>query len=91
MKFEWDPQKAEANRLKHGVDFEEARTVYFDPAATTFVDPDHLNSEQRLLTVGYSSQGRLLVVYHVDRADVTRLIGARIATRHERKNHEGQD
>jgi uncharacterized DUF497 family protein len=62
MRFEWDAAKAEANAKKHGVSFEEALTVFYDPLAATFGDPDHSGSEQRFVTVGYSARGRLLVV-----------------------------
>ena len=55
MKFEWDPRKESTNSAKHGVSFSEARTVFYDTTATSFVDPDHSNSEQRFVTVGYSS------------------------------------
>ena len=89
MRFEWDPKKAEANLKKHGVTFQEAATVFGDPLAITFHDPDHSEGEQRLITVGVSAQGRLPVVAHTDRKDAVRIINARPATAHERKKHEG--
>lgn len=52
MFFEWDPDKAEANLEAHGVSFEEAATVFDDPLADTYDDPDHSDSEQRFLTFG---------------------------------------
>ena len=88
MRFEWDGDKAAKNRTKHNVSFEEAVTVFYDPLAATFEDPDHSQGERRLITVGYSSQGHLLVVCHTERRGVVRLISARRATRHERKRHE---
>jgi uncharacterized DUF497 family protein len=66
-----------------------AVTVFYDPLAATFDDPDHSLGEHRFLTVGYSSQGRLLVVCHTERRGAVRLINARRATAHERKRHEG--
>ena len=89
MRFEWDVEKAAANVEKHRVSFEEAVTVFYDPLAATFGDPDHSADESRLVTVGYSAQGRLLVVCHVERGGATRLISARRATVRERKRHEG--
>ena len=88
IRFEWDGQKAEENRKKHGVSFDEAVTVFYDPLSATFDDPDHSEDEDRLVTVGYSVRGWLLVVCHVERGVVTRLINARRATASERKRHE---
>ncbi|MBI4010976.1 MAG: BrnT family toxin [Candidatus Rokubacteria bacterium] len=89
MQFEWEPAKAAANLKKHRVSFDEAVTVFYDPLAATFGDPDHSDDESRLVTVGYSARGRLLVVCHVDRGGAPRLISARRATARERKRHEG--
>ena len=89
MRFEWDGEKAAANVRKHRVSFEEAVTVFYDPLAATFADPDHADNESRLVTVGYSARNRLLVVCHVERGGATRLISARRATARERKRHEG--
>jgi uncharacterized protein len=89
MRFEWDGSKAASNLKKHRVSFDEAVTVFYDPLAATFGDPDHSYGEGRLVTVGYSAQGRLLVVCHVERGAVVRLISARRATFRERKRHEG--
>jgi hypothetical protein len=89
MRFEWDGSKARSNLKKHRVSFDEAVTVFYDPLAATFEDPDHSHDESRLVTVGYSVQGRLLVVCHVERGAAIRLINARRATPRERKRHEG--
>jgi hypothetical protein len=89
MQFEWDPQKANRNIEKHGVSFEEAVTVFYDRLSATFDDPDHSMGEQRYVTVGRSSRDRLLVVSHTDRGEALRIVSARIATRQERKRHEG--
>ena len=89
MRFEWDRDKAVANRNKHSVAFDEAVTVFYDPLAATFGDPDHSVAENRLITVGYSVQERLLVVCHTERSGAIRIISARRANASERKRHEG--
>lgn len=84
MIFEWDARKADANRRKHRVTFEEASTVFLDPQAATYPDPDHTGGEQRYLTIGLSTRGRLLVVAHLELAeDHLRIVSARRATRRE--------
>jgi uncharacterized DUF497 family protein len=88
MDFEWDPDKAARNLDKHGVSFHDAATVFGDPLALTFADPDHSDEEDRYLTFGQSSIGDLLVVSHTDRDDRTRIIGARRAGRKEMKIYE---
>jgi uncharacterized protein len=88
VRFVWDPTKAAANLRKHGVTFEEAVTVFYDPLAATFPDPDHSEEEERLITVGYSARGGLLVVCHAERREGVRRISARRATAGERKRHE---
>jgi uncharacterized DUF497 family protein len=88
MQFEWDPKKARANLRKHGVSFDEAATVFLDDLSLTGDDPDHSVSEERFVTFGVSSAGRLLVIAHTERGDRTRIISARPATRSERKLYE---
>ncbi len=88
MQFEWDREKAKKNDKKHKVSFDEAMTVFYDPLSATFDDPDHSVDEQRLITVGYSSRRRLLVVSHTERGKAIRIISARLATAQERKRHE---
>ena len=90
MRFEWDPEKARRNLKKHRVSFDEAVTAFYDPLSATFDDPDHSDEEQRYITIGFSSQGRLLVVGHTERGEIVRIISARRATAHERKKHEKQ-
>ena len=90
MQFEWDPEKAKRNYKKHRVSFEEAVTVFYDPLSATFDDPDHSVREQRLITIGFSSRGRLLMVSYVERGGALRIISTRLATVHERKRHENQ-
>jgi uncharacterized DUF497 family protein len=86
--FEWNLQKASANIKKHGVTFEEASTVFRDPLSFTITDPDHSESENRFLDLGYSNLQRLLVVSYVERVEIVRIISARLATRRESKLYE---
>ena len=88
MRFEWNAQEAAANLRKHGVSFDEAASVFFDPLSATGDDPDHSVDERRFVTFGNSSSGRLLVVAPVHLDDVVRIITARLATRAERKLYE---
>ena len=88
MEFEWDPNKSDANLKKHGISFHEAATVFGDPLALTFNDPDHFIGEHRFLTFGHSSMNRLMAVVHTERHGKTRIISARRATKQERKIYE---
>jgi uncharacterized DUF497 family protein len=88
MKFEWDGSKAARNLSKHGVSFEEAKTVFDDPLYIDFYDPDHSEDEARYLIVGTSNQRRLLIVSYTERGDSIRLISAREVTRGEREAYE---
>ena len=88
MEFEWAEEKAAANLAKHGISFEEARTVFDDPLYVDFYDPDHSSEEHRYIIIGESRQGRLLVVSYNERGDVTRLTSAREVTRSEREAYE---
>jgi len=89
--FEWDPSKAAQNRRKHGVSFHEAATVFGDPLTLTYQDPDHSVHEQRFITVGMSSAGRLLIVAHADSSEKIRIISARKTTRRERSQYEQEN
>jgi hypothetical protein len=89
--FEWDPKKAEANLSKHGVSFAEAVTAFGDPLSMNIADPDHSKGEQRFLVLGMSNRYRLLVVSYTDRPPRTRIISARLATRHEREQYEEEN
>ena len=85
MIYEWDPQKAARNLRKHGVSFDETITVFLDPLALTFDDPDHSVDERRFITIGLSTKQRLLFVAHADRGgERIRIISARRATRGEK-------
>ena len=88
MDFEWDDRKAEYNRQKHGISFEEAATIFYDPLSITFDDPDHSDHEDRFIIIGMSAYGRLLMVAHTDRGDRIRIISARIITPKERRLYE---
>jgi len=88
LQFVWDPRKAAENLSRHGVPFHEAATVFDDPLALTYPDPDHSEDESRYLTFGISADGRLLVVAHTEGRDTIRIISSRRATRNERKIYE---
>ena len=88
MIYEWDPTKAKDNVRKHGVAFEEASTVFLDPLAITFPDPDHSEEEDREITIGLTTNNRVVFVSHTPREDRVRIISARRATRKERKQYE---
>ena len=88
MRFTWDRTKERINRRKHGIDFDEATTVFGDALAVTVADPDHSAGEERLVTIGQSSAGHLLVVCHVEQGDTIRIISARRAATHERQDYE---
>jgi uncharacterized DUF497 family protein len=88
MNLEWNPKKAAANIRKHDVTFQEAATVFGDPLAVTFEDPDHSLNENRQVTFGLSLQNRFLIVSHMERGGRTRIINARLMNRNERKIYE---
>lgn len=88
MEFEWDPDKAATNFEKHGIDFHDAATVFGDPLAITYHDVIHSVDEDRFVTFGTTSSGRLVVIVHVDRGERTRIISARDMTRRERRQYE---
>jgi uncharacterized DUF497 family protein len=87
MEIEYDPEKAASNLTKHGISFEEAETVLFDPNALGFEDGDS-EGEPRWVLLGMSSHARLLtIVYTIRGDDRIRLISARKATRREAKHY----
>jgi uncharacterized DUF497 family protein len=88
MKYEWNEDKATANLSKHGVTFEEAKTVFNDPLFVDFYDPDHSYGEHRYILIGESHQGRLLFISYMELNDAIRLISAREATQLEQKAYE---
>ena len=91
IKFEWDNTKALSNEKKHGVDFNEAKTVFFDENAKVIHDPEHSKNEDRFIILGLSSSARALVVCHCyqESNGVIRIISARKATKHESKQYGG--
>ena len=93
--FEWDPPKAHHNLRKHGIDFEEAATVFLDPMAVTIYDPDHSENEDRWVTLGISKNGRMLLVCHTFREKnsnnaTIRIFSSRKATTIEIHSYGGQ-
>lgn len=91
MLFKWDPEKADSNKIKHGVSFEMAQTVFDDPFHLSLLDSKK-HEEERWITLGQSIEGLLLVVIHTyfsaELGEVVRLISARKATSKERRNYE---
>lgn len=88
MDYEWDPKKAASNSRKHGVSFEEGASVFLDSLAISGPDPDSSIGEQRYITFGHSSLGRLVAVFHTYRNGTIRIMSARRGTRAERKLYE---
>lgn len=90
LRFEWDERKNRANRAKHGISFEEARTVFYDDDARLLDDPEHSEAEERFILLGMSMALRVLVVVHCYREgdDVIRIVSARRATARERRDYE---
>jgi uncharacterized DUF497 family protein len=86
--FEWNSSKAAANLKKHGLSFEDAATVFADPLAITFPDPDHSAVELREITIGHTMKKGLVFVSHTQREHGIRIISARFATRSEQKQYE---
>ena len=89
LRFEWDDKKAVANFKKHGVRFEEAKSVFVDERAKLIDDPDHSEDEDRFVILGISSALRLLLVCHCYRSEgnVIRIISARKAVAREFKSY----
>jgi uncharacterized protein len=92
LRFQWDTRKASRNLAKYGVSFEEAESVFFHPLFTTDPDPEHSEIEERLITIGRSNAGRLLLVVHTELREperlLIRIISSRRATRVEQQAYE---
>ena len=88
LRFEWDSRKAQSNKRKHRVTFEEVSTIFGDILSITIPDPAHSIGEDRFTTIGTSANNKLIVVVHTDRDDIIRIISARKATASERRQHE---
>lgn len=86
--FEWDSEKARRNRLKHGVSFREAISIFADPWRFTRHDVSHSLDEDRDASIGVTTGGRLVIVFYTYRRDRIRLISARPATWRERRDYE---
>ena len=88
--FEWDENKNDINKRKHGLSFETAQEVFYDNAAVLFDDPDHSADEERFLIIGMIRSSKICIVSHCYREsdNVIRIISAREATKHERKVYE---
>lgn len=89
IRFEWDAKKAAANQRKHGVTFDEARTVFFDENAKLINDPDHSDDEDRFVMLGLSSNFKFVLVCHCyrEQGNVIRIISARKASTKESKQY----
>lgn len=89
LAFRWDPKKETHNREKHGVAFEEAKSVFYDESAKLIHDPEHSDDEDRFILLGFSSALRMLVVCHCYRENesIIRIISARKATKSEAINY----
>jgi uncharacterized protein len=88
LQFTWDPAKAAANLSKHRVSFEDASSVFRNPLARVLRDPTHSERERRLLIIGHSVEGRLLLVVFTESDDRIRIISAREASARERREYE---
>ena len=91
--FEWDPRKARSNRTKHGIGFEVAASIFDDKRQISIIDDGHGRAEERWLTLGRASDGKILVVVHtfhepIPGEVIIRIISARPATRREREQYE---
>lgn len=90
MKFIWDEEKNTNNLKKHGVDFNEASSVFYDDYAVIFDDPEHSEDEDRFLIIGYSIKERLCIVSHCyrDGGVIIRIISARKALKDEIRDYK---
>lgn len=89
IKFDWDENKNKINLKKHGIDFEEAKTVFYDDDAIMFDDPEHSAEEERFLILGITKYENLCIVSHCyrDGDNIIRIISARKATKNETKTY----
>ena len=83
LNFEWDKEKAVVNFKKHGVSFEDASTIFCDTLSMTFADPEHSLMEDRYIIIGITKYSKLLVVSHIYKGEIIRIISARPATKRE--------
>jgi len=87
LEFEWDKKKEKINAKKHGVSFDEAKSVFYDENAIQFYDPEHSDEEERFILLGTSFKLKMLVVCHCFREEETkiRIISARKADTEEKQ------
>jgi len=92
IRFEWNVAKAASNEKKHGVTFEEAKSVFYDDFAIQFFDDENSELEDRFLILGLSNQSKILLICHCeqDSGNLIRIISARKATAKERKLYKGE-
>lgn len=88
LQFEWDNLKDKENQKKHGISFEEAKTIFNDLYAITIDDPTHSIDEDRFIDIGLSANNRILIVVYTERQDKIRIISSRQATLSERSIYE---
>ncbi|HWE87469.1 MAG TPA: BrnT family toxin [Terracidiphilus sp.] len=88
LDFEWHPDKANSNLKKHGVSFEEAKTILGDPRALIVPDQEHSEAEFRFLSIGRSDSGRLITMCFTERENRIRIISARLSERWEGREYE---
>jgi len=90
IRFTWDENKSKENHEKHGISFEEAKSIFYDPIARLIFDPDHSADEDRFIMLGMSHRLRVLIVCHCykEKEELIRIISARKATTSERKIYE---
>lgn len=91
LQFAWDERKAATNQRKHGISFADAATAFADPLSVTIPDPDHSEDEERFILIGQTRTVHIVVVAHIERGDVIRIISARPATRRERSIYEERE
>ena len=91
IQFEWDTTKAASNLKKHGISFDEAKSVFYDEFAVQFYDDGHSDDEDRFLMLGLSCESKILLVCHCERdsGHTIRIVAARKATKNERKHYKG--
>jgi len=87
QEFEWDDEKAASNLVKHGISFDDAKTVFADDAAFIRPDDKHSQTEERFFIIGLASIGHVLIVYFTKRGEKIRLISSRRANENEREKY----
>lgn len=88
--FEWDAKKAVSNRRKHGVSFQEARTIFGDQNELMISDREHSEEEERFISIGRSERGRILLVAYTEAESLIRIISARLADNDEVGQYRGR-